>query len=373
MRNYLLEFKEKYIGFCFLIILFNLIVFEADAQTSCERYSPLSSSGWTMKPAGSSFENGEVIGATRASTTYYMPLGQNSSSITAGSFNAQQNAWDAIPMQQTPGVGVRVKWGGYTATTSISVVQMSPVGSSITKKMWETIFRSRASSSYYITYYYLYEIVVIDKEKYKGGKLIISDTTPVTALASSETNSNSYQTCVNGFLNLLTAVTSELHIPELPEPAVPTCATADINLNAKMEAINASQVASYGSSRSSGTPGEFFFRLIGRGCSKGTVIKAYFTDARSPSSSTNYLSSTNPSVGVRLFYDQDQTPINFGPAPIGSTLPSRQPIVEGPAAADMTTLYIPITAQYVRFPGVEVQAVKEGGMRASSTVTFVYD
>ncbi|MDR2325513.1 MAG: fimbrial protein [Acidovorax sp.] len=370
MTKSLFKFNIKFIAL-FLAIIFATL--NANAQNACYRYSPLSSNGWTMKPAGSSFTNGEVIGTTRASTTYYMPLGQNSSAITAGSLNAQQNAWDAIPMQQTPGVGVRVKWGGYTATTSISIVQMSPIGSSITKKIWETFLRSRASSSYYITYHYIYEIVIIDKEKYKGGKLIISDTTPVTAIASSEISATHYQTCVNGFLNLLTAVTSELNIPELPEPAKPTCASAQIGFTAKMNPINASQIAAFGSNRNQGIPGELKFRLIGNNCAKGTVIKAYFTDTRASSAENNFLYSTNETVGVRLYYDEDQDPIKMGPAPVGSTLPLRSPIIEGPAMSDNSSLYIPITAQYVRLPYVGANDVKAGGMRAATTVTFIYD
>lgn len=359
--------------FYFIALFFTIFTLNANAQKSCYRYSDISSSGWIMKPVGSSFENGEIIGTTKASATYYMPLGQNSSSITAGSRTAESNVWDAIPMPRTPGVGVRVKWGGYTATTSISVAQMSPIGTPLTKPYWDVIFRSKASATYYITYHYNYEIVIIDKGKYKGGQMIIDDITPVTAIASSEVYANNYQTCINGFINLLTAVTNELNVPELPKPAKPTCTSAVIGFSAKMNPVNESKIAAYESSRSQGTVGELKFRLTGSNCAKGTIIKAYFTDARSSSSENNYLSSTNENIGIRLYYDEDQTPIKMGPAPVGSTLPLRPPVIAGPALMDKASLYIPITAQYVRLPNYGVSGVKAGKMQAAAAVTFMYD
>lgn len=370
--------SQKKSSFVYLFLLYFLIIFfahieNASAQGFCYKDGAMKSSGWKMLPPGSSFSNGQVIGSTTAHVSYKMQGLQTHPMITAGSPAAQDNQYDAIPMPQTPGIGVRIKWLGYGTTVNITVKSQVPYGTILSKKYWKEIFDATYRSSYIINFFYGYEIVVIDKDKYKGGKLVITDSTDVTAITTSRMVGQSPQVCLEGFVNLLTAVVSELNIPELPEPSKPTCASAEISFHKKMNAINASQVAPYASSRSSGTTEELLFRLIGKGCSKNTVIKAYFTDARSPSASSNYLSSTNQAVGIRLYYDQDQTPINFGPAPIGSTLPSRQPITTGPATIDMETLYIPVTAQYVRYPGVAAGDVKAGEMQAATTITFVYD
>ncbi|WP_370681917.1 fimbrial protein [Comamonas sp. GB3 AK4-5] len=373
MSKYHYRFILKYI---FLLFVFNILAFHSintHAQPYCSSNGALVSNGWKMSPPGSSFTNGQVIGSTRASITYSMPIPQNAPIITAGGLNALNHDYDAVPMPQTPGVGVRVKWGGHYTTSSINVSLQYPPGAILTKISWQNIFKATARSSFSVIFYYDYEIVIIDKDKYKGGKLIITDSNRVIAITSTARPGLDPQQCYGGGVNLMTAVTNELNVPELPEPAIPTCASADISLNAKMNSINASQIAAYGSSRNSGTAGELYFRLIGRNCPKGTVINAYFTDARSPSASNNYLNSSNQSVGVRLYYDQSQTPIQFGPAPVGSTLPSRPPITEGPVTVAMGNLYIPITAQYVRLPNAEAGAVKAGDMQAATTVSFVYD
>ncbi|WP_370678579.1 fimbrial protein [Comamonas sp. GB3 AK4-5] len=357
--------------FTFFIIIPNALL--AHAQAYCSMSGKMTSDGWKMSSPGTDFYNGQVIGSTRASVTYNMPVPQNLPIVTAGSPTAETSQYNAIPMPMTPGVGVRVKWGGGYSPYNINVTYQAPIGTILTRRYWQDVFRATSSYSFPIIFYYNYEIIVIDKDKYKGGKLIITDSTSVTAITATARPGMIPQSCGGGFINLMTAVTNELNVPELPEPAAPTCASADITLNTKMKSVNSSQVASYGSSRNSGTAGELPLRLIGRNCPKGTVIKAYFTDARSPSATNDYLNSSNQSVGVRLYYDQDQTPIKFGPTPNGSTLPTRSPIIEGPATNDNSTLYIPITAQYVRRPGVTAGDLTAGDMKAATTVTFIYD
>lgn len=355
----------------FIILFLNIKT--AHAQSYCYKDGSMQSSGWKMSPPGNSFTNGQVIGSTTAAVTYKMPTPQTRPLIMAGSPNVSDNIYNAIPMEKTPGVGVRVQWAGYSATAGINVTKQVPYGTILTRRYWQEIFKASYSSSFSIVFFYNYEIVVIDKEKYKGGKLIITDTTQSIASTSTERAGDIPQLCVQGFINLLTAVSSELNVPELPEPAKPTCASAQIGFTAKMSPINASQLAAFGSNREQGIPGELKFRLIGNNCAKGTVIKAYFTDARVTSAENNYLYSTNETVGVRLYYNEDQDPIKMGPAPVGSSLPLRSPILEGPAMSDNSSLYIPITAQYVRLPYVGANGVKAGGMQAAAIVTFLYD
>lgn len=362
---------NKIITFFFLIIFSSF--HSAYALPYCSLSGKMSSNGWSMSPPGSSFSNGQVIGSTTASVTYTMPVPQNLPILIAGSTTAEYNEYNTIPMLQTPGVGVRIKWGGYYATAGINVSLQVPHGTILTRKYWQEIFKATSRSSFQITFRYNYEIVIIDKEKYKGGKLIITDSTPALSFLSTARPGTNPQTCMDGWVNLLTAVTNELSIPELPEPAKPTCASTNLGYTVPLNPIKASDITSYGSSRSSGAASEQEFRLIGYNCAPGTVIKAYFTDSRSQSSTEDYLSSTNPSTGIRLYNHDSQTPIRFGPAPIGSTLPSRSPIIEGPATATSSTLYYSITAQYVRRPGFAAGDVKPGELRAATTVTFVYD
>jgi hypothetical protein len=99
-----------------------------------------------------------------------------------------------------------------------------PSGFILTKNGWETFSKSPGTGdSYSVYFYYTYEIVVIDSDVYKVGKLIIDNTTPVTSIFSGGTPAN---ICVSGETDLLTAITNELKIPGLPQPTSPTCASA---------------------------------------------------------------------------------------------------------------------------------------------------
>jgi type 1 fimbria pilin len=355
--------------FTVFITLLNLN--SASAQ-SCSSTGIMSSNGWTMSPPGTSVSNGQVIGSTRASITYSMPVPQNNPQIIAGSTTAEYNEYNAVPMPLTPGVGVRVKWAGYYTPFNITLTYIVPNGTVLSRRYWQHVFKATSNISHQIVFYYDYEIVIIDKDKYKGGKLIISDSTPVTADTVTRLDNTTGIQCINGWLNLLTPVTSELKVPELPKPAKPTCASAYLTATLGMEPIKSSAVAAYGENRSNGVASELNFRLTGEKCEKGTIIKAYFTDSRKPSSTENYLSSTNSTVGVRLYNDYDQYPIRFSPAPLGSSIPSGIPIVIGPAT-ETSNMAFRIAAQYVRYPGVGANDIKAGPMTAATTVTFVYE
>lgn len=346
----------------------------ANAQTNyCTRTSPLTSNGWTMNPPGSVIENGTVIGRTTARISFNFPIrtGNNAKIISSASSGTESNKYSAIPLTDTPGVGLLVKWGGYSTSANLRVSQFS-IGDPITTSSGGQIFDAIATANYDATFIYNFELIIIDKNKYKGGKLLVTNTRDAL-IATGISNVSGILTCQNGTFYLLSAVVAELNVPELPKAPAPTCTSADIGFTQKMPPVNASLIAANGGNRSDGTEGETYFRLIGKNCAKGTKISAYFTDSRAQSSSNIYLISSNPTIGVRLYHDQNQTPIQMGPAPIGSNLPTRPAIIGGPAQNDNSTLYIPITAQYIRLPGVNPANIKPGSMSAAAIVTFMYE
>ena len=110
-----------------------------------------------------------------------------------------------------------------------------------------------------------------------------------------------------------------------------------------------------------------------RRCPVGTTIKAFFTDTRASSETKNYLQSSHSSVGVRLYHRDSQQAIDFGPAPLGSTLPDRAPVLEGPTSNSLSDIHLPITAQYVQLPHVQSGTITPGSMRAATVVTVIYD
>ncbi|WP_370678781.1 fimbrial protein [Comamonas sp. GB3 AK4-5] len=358
-------------------ILFLIITTPLHAQTNtCQRNTDFSGSAWVTQPSGSEFRNGQVIASTRGAVTYYVPHDRNTVILDGRSWNIATSQYSVMDLPKTPGAGVRIKWGGYWIHGAYQFIHsyLAPAGTLLSKNSNQNLTRGKSSkSSYIITFYYDYEIVVTDNKLYKGGKLIIESTGRAFAYTSHSNGIGSPAPCIGGTLDLLEAIKVGTTLPELPDPPTPTCASADLAQVAKLKPIIASQVAPYSSNRSGGTAGEVEFQLIGRRCPKGTTIKAYFTDNRSPSSTNNYLNSSHSDIGVRLYHKQSQTPIQFGPAPLGSTLPSRPAVIEGPVTITTTDMFIPITAQYVQLPSVAAGDVKAGSMKAAATVTFVYD
>ncbi|WP_324588101.1 fimbrial protein [Alcaligenes phenolicus] len=137
--------------------------------------------------------------------------------------------------------------------------------------------------------------------------------------------------------------------------------------------VTVAQVAPYGSHRSQAVTGEYRFDLVGRQCPLGTKISAYFTDTRAPAADNNYVKSSHPSVGVRLYHRDSADPIKLGPAPGGSTMPSRLAVVEGPSTSSMSDMHMPMTAQYVAMPEVDLTSITPGSLQAEAVVTFMYD
>ncbi|MGX9526290.1 fimbrial protein [Alcaligenes nematophilus] len=372
MRNK--KFKSK---LCSMLVAGFITCFSmnaiAQANEDCIRNTDLNLYDWKVEPYGNGFYNGQVIASALTNTTFYYSGYERKASVDAGGVNGGEHPYNAIPMPKTPGVGVRVSWNGFYSLYAFTASSVRPNGTPVSVPYLGKMLTGEGPRSYTISYYFKYEIVVIDAEKYKGGKLEVTNEQAVTAFVSRTSSAGRNTICVNGILDLMAPLVKGGGIPEMPKPPAPTCSSADLNRVVSMPPITLSQLAAYGSSRSEGRIAEQNFELVGRGCPAGTTIKAFFTDTRASSEPKNYLRSSHPSVGVRLYHRDSQQPIGFGPAPVGSTLPDRPPVVEGPTSSSLSDMYLPITAQYVQLPNVQSGAVTPGSLQAEAVVTFMYD
>lgn len=360
-----------------LITFLSIFNTEANAQVSsdCQQSMGLNINGWLTTPPNGSFQDGQVIASSEASTTFYHSALAKYAFLDGGGRRANFYRFDAVPMPLTPGVGVRISWSGIWSHSNYGFTTTSkkPQGTRLSQPYWYTLLTGHAPSSFSITYSFYYEIVIIDASKYKGGKPVFTKEADIQAVAYSSNTSSGERECQNGRLDLMDVLVKNTNLPELPRPPVPTCASADLNVVATMPPVTVSQLAAYRSNRNQGVVGQYNFNLVGKQCPRDTTIKAYFTDTRAASASNDYIKSSHPSVGVRLYHRDTQTPIQLGPSPIGSTLPSRLPVVEGPSTSSMSTMYMPITAQYVALPGTDNTAVTPGSMQAEAVATFIYD
>ncbi|MFT9639011.1 fimbrial protein [Alcaligenes phenolicus] len=366
---------NKIIFMCFCIFMF-FINPNAHAQTSqCYRASGGHLYNWVTYPIKGEVYNRQILAT--ASTTFLFSYPANLPKAYVEMRGGADALYpdEVVPMREMPGVGVRIRWMGHYAQGSYNFVpsHAAPSGTTVTNPYEFTLLVGSAPASFGISYTFQYEVVVIDAKAYQGGKPDFKRSGIGNGRVFGGPLQGNRSLCRDGSFDLLGMLSQDTTVPELPRPSVSTCASADLNVVATMSPVMASELASAGSHRSEGIIGQYNFDLVGKQCPVGTTIKAFFTDARAPSASNAYVTSSHPEVGVRLYHRDSQTAIKLGPAPVGSTLPERQAVVEGPSASTTSDMYMPITAQYVMMPGVTKTAVTPGSMNAEAVVTFMYD
>lgn len=358
-----------------LLLMSTFWMGQTQAQTeSCFRVQDLTTtSAWQMKPSGSVFQDGEVVGWVNASSRYYMPIAQGNTVLVMVQGRATNNRFDAVPLTGMPGLGLRVRWLGYSATSTLTpVAPGAPYGTIISNRSWFSVLEARTQANYTLTEMFMFELVVIDQSLYKGGKLTFTESGVVTLMTSNRVSANSAQLCVNGWIDAMSALTGTIQVPELPQPVQPTChfTFGTLNQRVSLGGVDPGQVAPYGSARSAGYEGQSRFNIHATDCNKGTVMHMYLTDNRDGASRADYLSSTKEGLGVRLYFNNESSPVRFGPAPVGANPPSRTPIIVGPIPFENIGVLFDFVAQYVRIPGAP--DVTPGPMQAEMTFTVIY-
>ncbi len=345
-------------------------------STSCFRSRDLTaSSSWSMAPSGTVFKNGDIVGRTSAYAEYYMPIAHGETVNVYASGQIADNAYQAVPLSGMPGLGLVVRWAGYASTVSLTPIGPSaPQGTIISSSPWISVLRARTTASYTLAQFYSFELVVIDDKVYKGGKLTFTEANKVLVMTANQKGTANAQLCINGFVDPMAALTGTVQVPELPKPALPSCkfSTSTLTQNVVLGPVDPGQIVPAGASRSSGASGQAHFLIEGTGCTKDTKLNIYFTDTRDSATNKNYLLSSNPAVGIRLFHRGESDPLPLGPAPSGSWVPSRYAPSVGPALTDGAVLSTGFTAQYVRLPNKTESDVRPGPLEAAATFVIVY-
>lgn len=362
-----------------LLLPFALLIGVGQVQaqsTSCYRSRNLTSSGsWAMAPSGSTFKNGDIVGSTSAYAQFYMPIEHGDTVYLEASGQAVNNIYNAVPLSGMPGLGLVVRWAGHSATSALTPVESgaSP-GTIISDKTWFSILRARTQASYTLTQFYRFELVIIDEKVYKGGKLTFTEANQVMVITSNKKGTAYPQVCIDGFLDPMAALTGTVQVPELPKPVLPTCKFSPGTLSQRVPLgpVDPGQIVPHGSARSLGAQGQATFLIEGTGCSKDAKLDIYFTDARDSATTKDYVLTTNPAVGVRMFYRGEYEPMPFGPAPSGSWVPQRYAASLGPAASEGSSLSAGFTVQYVRLKNKTEADIKPGPLEAAAVFVIVY-
>lgn len=183
---------------------------------------------WKVIPSGNEFYDGQVIATASVNASFYYDASEPTAYLEGGGRGVPYSRFDAIPMPQTPGVGVRITWAEHWVhgAYSFQLKQQKPKGTRLSGPYWLNLLSGSAPGWFAMIYYFDYEIVVIDASKYKGGKPIFTQEANVTATAYSNHKNGGLRECINGTFNLLAPLVKDTAVPELPKPPVPTCASA---------------------------------------------------------------------------------------------------------------------------------------------------
>lgn len=296
--------------------------------------------------------------------------------------------YQTFPLVTFPGLGVRWKWGGYVDVLNgqVNYGKIPAVGTVVQKSgpFFETEFALSTFNKQF-KFKWKLELVVTDVKAYAGGKGNFNNepgirSMQVMPIISDPAYSNIInQACdpVSGYFDIALSQGGSLELPELPKPPTPTCQfpLSTMNQSIALDFSTTGRVPSNGAARTQGAASETRFNINAVNCGLNTNYAIYFTDTNASAATKDYLNSSNPAmvgkVNLRIYQGSSNSPIQFGPAPTGSTLPANPPGVTNANTPAGSNFLHDFYVQYVRAPGV-TGTLPSGALAAKTTVTVVY-
>ncbi|MEB5964139.1 fimbrial protein [Comamonas testosteroni] len=294
------------------------------------------------------------------------------------------STYQTAPLNTLPGLGVRWKWMGYEDVQDALLVYnegtVKPPGTAITGGNVDFVMAKFAKdgTTKKIKLKWKVELVVTDARRYRGGRVdFAQETVPGSMKIMPSVTDNFHpvvkQACDPVFSSFDKALAGHF---DLPDPTKPSCyfPVGSLHQTVPLGTVPAGSVPADGSSRAS-TSRETKFQIQASNCVAGTAYSIYFTDANAVGESKNYLSSQGAlanKVNLRLFSAGNNTPVSFGPAPSGSSLPHNPPGVMNAGTTAGSSHVHDFYVQYVRAPGVDASALSPGDLTAKAIITVVY-
>ncbi|WP_043005548.1 fimbrial protein [Comamonas testosteroni] len=295
--------------------------------------------------------------------------------------------YQTVALATFPGLGLRWKFAGYedVSNAAINTGMLPSVGAVITNSASYWInakFTSNATPKKY-KLKWKFELVVTDLRAYAGGMGDFSRETSLNAMQvlssiGDVTAPIVHQACspvLSGFAQALGAG-GVIALPELPKPPTPTCQfpIGTLNQTIALNPVSGASVPASGSLRASAS-NETRFQINANNCGANTDYAIYFTDANAAGASKDYLITAGAlanKVNLRMYQGAGSAPIQFGPAPTGSSLPPHSPgLVNSNTPANSNFIH-DFYVQYVRAPGVDASQVTPGSLTAKMIITVMY-
>ncbi|MFD4836562.1 fimbrial protein [Achromobacter sp. NPDC058515] len=332
---------------------------------------------WVVIPPAAALKNGDVVARQQATLNLGFTVVGTDTLYAQGSFPNNfsfDQAQRATVLPTIPGLGLRVTYvigsvtpGGVLGMAGDGIVR--PAGSLLSMQAMTAGIYAAALS-------FRFELVVINAAAYNGGTLgMVDGLTSVGITFSSDPSGLSCN--LRPIANPVVSLPGSPP-PVLPPPASPTCAftTETLNQSVRLNPVGASMVAANQSAREAGAMSEKPFAINATNCDKNARFRVYFTDSSNQGNTgqtlaQNASSSSRNQVGIRIYYDNQTTPINFGPAPTGAAAGANYVELSAGSTAGVSVA-APFTAQYVANPGVSPSQITGGHVEAEAIVTIVY-
>ena len=381
----------------FLFSIFSLYLnLSHAADFECYQGSPVSMSGWVVKNSNelSGIKNGDTIAYNLFYQDFETERVRQGYLLELTAINqAPTISEDSFPLATMPGLGLRWSWQHYEnianapldPTPIVSKVINQGIHYIIQNSMFKSSFPGGEVHRNFKFFWYL-ELVVLDVDAYAGGQIHFNNEPYTSSLNMRAIPSikESVSSPLNIACEPVLASFSELlgqggplSVPPLPKPPTPTCQFPynELNRSVTLPVIPRGYVPTENDSRESGSIAEQNFTFNAIDCGQDTKFSIFFTDNSLTGSTSNYLSTKGVAggkVGIRLYVNNNERPITFGPAPTGSNpLLNHAAIQEGPTNSGENFSYN-ITAQYVRPNGIGIEEINTGNLKAEAAITVIY-
>ncbi|MBS3021080.1 hypothetical protein DJFAAGMI_03844 [Comamonas sp. PE63] len=295
--------------------------------------------------------------------------------------------YQTIPLATLPGLGLRWRWAGYESISNAAVdlSTLPPIGTVVTgnqSNFLNTLFTTNEASKEF-KHKWKFELVVIDARVYAGGWGDFTREVGLSGMQVMPSIRDNVAPIVNrscwpvlsGFSQAL-GQGGAIALPELPKPPTPSCQfpVGAMNQTVVLNRGSAGSVPAVGTGRAEGALGETQFFISAVNCGLNSNYVFYFTDVSATASTKNYLNSSGElanKVSLRMYAADSSTPVEFGPPPVGGSMPSYAPGVTIHNTPEGSSFNHGFTVQYVRAPSY-AGSMAAGSLSAQTTVTVVY-
>lgn len=360
------------------------------ARPTCTNGNMVKESDWAITGNFANIANGVSIAHVMFSQTVTASQTNIGNQVYAVIGRPAAGPYQTIPLATFSGLGMKLSFVGYINDlnaelnpNNFNALIGTVIAGSTSNFGTSTFSTGTTTSNRKFRLVWRLDLVVTDVKIYAGGTGNFLNEpnlgANITFIAPIIYDGTVNQACYNVTSNFQNALASggAIQLPELPKPPTPTCQfpISTMNQTIPLAFSTTGRVPANGSARTEGATAETRFNIQANNCGADSNYAIYFTDANAAGATKDYLNSSGALAGkvnLRLFQGANNVPVQFGPAPTGSSLPTHPAGVTNSLTPANSNFVHDFYVQYVRAPGVDASAVGPGSLAAQTIVTAVY-